>query len=216
VIIAIDGPSGSGKSTIAKGLARRFGSRYLDTGAMYRALALKAMRLGLSGADPEGLSELAGKVVIGFEGPPEAQRALLDGEDVSDEIRLPRVGDLASAISVWPPVRRRMVALQQAIIAEGGWTMDGRDTTTVVAPNADVKVYLDASPEERARRRTLELGERGVAAEYAEVLADMRERDTRDRTRADSPLTVAPDAAVVNTDGLGIEQVVDRIAELVR
>jgi cytidylate kinase len=215
LVVAIDGPAGVGKSTVAKGVARRFGLRYLDTGAMYRALALKAERAGLGADDVDALAQMAGRVEIRFEGEPEEQRVLLDGEDVSEQIRRPEISDLASAISVHSAVRRRLVALQQRLASEGGWTMEGRDTTTVVAPHADLKIYLDASAEVRAQRRVGDLLARGMPADYESVLREIRERDERDRTRADSPLRVAEDAVTVRTDDMNAEQVIEHIVGLV-
>ncbi|MEP0765432.1 MAG: (d)CMP kinase [Fimbriimonadia bacterium] len=211
LVIAIDGPSGAGKSTVAKALAERLGLHYLDTGAMYRALALTATRAGLTDAPADALGDLAASLQIVFEGPPTAQRVICQGRDVTEEIRTPETGDLASALSVHSTVRRAMVTAQQRIIESGGWTLEGRDTTTVVAPDADLKVYLDASPEVRARRRYEELTARGIETTVAEVLAQQRERDCRDSTREDSPLRRAPDAIIVDSSDLSVEQVVDRI-----
>ena len=214
LVIAIDGPSGAGKSTVAKAIAERLGLHYLDTGAMYRALASEALRLQLADASPEVLGELAAGLRIDFEGQPAAQRVICNGHDITEEIRRPEVGDAASALSVHPAVRRAMVAAQQRMIASGGWTLEGRDTTTVVAPEADLKVYLDASPEVRARRRFEELRARGVNTSMAAVLAQQKERDERDTTREDSPLQQAPDAVVVDSTELSVEQVVERIVAL--
>lgn len=211
LVIAIDGPAGAGKSTVAKALARELGLNYLDTGAMYRALALKAQRTGLGPKDGEAAARLCEGVRIDFEG----QRVLLDGEDVSTEIRTLEIGELASALSAFSAVRALLVARQKAMVAEGGYTLEGRDVTTVVAPHANVKVYLTASLEERAKRRHLELEERGVADEYGKVRKEMQVRDHRDITREDSPLTVAPGAAVIETAGLTPEQVVAKIKALI-
>lgn len=211
LVIAIDGPSGAGKSTVAKALAERLGLHYLDTGAMYRALALAAVRANLADGSPQQLGDLAASLEISFEGPPTAQRVMCQGRDVTEEIRTPEIGELASALSVHSTVRRAMVAAQQRIIASGGWTLEGRDTTTVVAPEADLKVYLDASPEVRARRRYEELQARGIATTMAEVLTQQRERDHRDSTRADSPLRCAEGAVIVDTSSLTVSQVVERI-----
>jgi cytidylate kinase len=212
MVIAIDGPAGAGKSTIAKLIAKRFGLQYLDTGAMYRAFAVKAMRLDMIHASPEELGLLAEKLDLRFDG----DRLFMDGEDVSEAIRQPVISELSSALSVHPPVRRALVALQQTMIASGGWTLEGRDTTTVVAPDADIKLYLDASPKVRASRRTKELRERGISADTTEVLSHMMSRDARDKSRADSPLTIAPDADLVITDDLTIEEVFQRVDALVK
>ncbi|GMV35879.1 MAG: cytidylate kinase [Fimbriimonadales bacterium] len=214
LVIAIDGPSGAGKSTVAKALAERIGLRYLDTGAMYRALALEAVKAKIADAPPEQLGDLAASLQVCFEGPPAAQRVICNGRDVTEEIRTPEIGDLASALSVHSAVRRAMVAAQRRIIASGGWTLEGRDTTTVVAPDADLKVYLDASPEVRARRRYEELAARGIETTLAEVLEQQMERDHRDSTREDSPLRRAQDAVLIDSSDLSVEQVVDRIIAL--
>lgn len=215
MVIAIDGPSGAGKSTVARALAKRFGLQYLDTGAMYRALALRVIRARCMDAGPTILAGLAQGMMLGFEPDNGGQRVIMDGKDVSEEIRAPEVGNLASAISVHTAVRRELVELQRCMIREGDWTLEGRDTTTVVAPHADMKVYLDAAVEVRAKRRTDELAGRGMDADYKQVVAEMRERDHRDMTRADSPLRVAEDAIVVTTDKLSAEEVVETIVALV-
>jgi CMP/dCMP kinase len=212
LVIAIDGPAGAGKSTVAKALARELGLRYLDTGAMYRALALAASRAGLTAADGPRAAELADRIEISFgEGDP--PRVLLDGEDVTGLIRTPEIGELASALSTHSGVRQALVARQQAMVAEGGYTLEGRDVTTVVAPNAQVKVYLTASLEERAKRRQLEMGVK--SPEYDELRKQMQTRDHRDITREDSPLTVAPDAHIIESGCLTVEQVVEKIRWLV-
>jgi len=214
LVIAIDGPAGAGKSTVAKALARDLGLNYLDTGAMYRALALKAQRNGLGPGDGEGAAEI-GRTTAILLAAGDPQRVLLDGEDVTAAIRTLEIGELASALSIFPAVRQILVAQQQAMVAEGGFTLEGRDVTTVVAPDADVKVFLTASLEERARRRTLELDEKGMPDDYGKVRKEMQVRDHRDVTREDSPLTVAPGATVVETGGLTPEEVVERIKALI-
>ncbi len=207
LVIAIDGPAGAGKSTIAKLLAARLGLRYLDTGAMYRALALKASRSGVVG---EEAARLIASTHIAF-GSGEPQAVLLDGEDVTDAIRTPEIGEAASALSLHPPVRRAMVALQQAFVAEGGVVLEGRDTTTVVAPNATLKLYMTASLEERARRRTREFSQKGVQAGFERVRTEIEQRDHRDITREDSPLEVAADARVVETATLSVDEVLAKV-----
>lgn len=207
LVIAIDGPAGAGKSTIAKLLAARLDLRYLDTGAMYRALALKAARKGVGG---EAAADLMSDTRIAF-GPGDPQRVLLDGEDVTAAIRTPEIGEAASALSLHPPVRRAMVALQRASVAEGGVVLEGRDTTTVVAPDATVKLYLTASLEERAQRRTREFAEKGMATGFERVRTEIEQRDHRDITREDSPLEVAPDAHVVETATLSVDEVLARV-----
>lgn len=210
-MIAIDGPAGAGKSTIAKLLAARLSLRYLDTGAMYRALALKATREAIEG---EAAAELMTTTAIAF-GAGEPQAVLLDGEDVTQAIRTPEIGEAASALSQYPAVRREMVALQQAFVREGGVVLEGRDTTTVVAPQADLKLYLTASLEERARRRTHEFSSHGVEAGFERVRSEIEQRDHRDITREDSPLAVAPDAHVVETATLTVDEVLARVLSLV-
>jgi len=201
VLIAIDGPAGAGKSSVARAVAERLGFTYLDSGAMYRAVGLAAQRVGREPA------EVAGEVDIAFdEG---GRRVLLGGEDVSDAIRTPEASELASQAAALPVVREAMVERQRELVHDGDWVAEGRDIGTVVAPGAEVKVFLDASPEERARRRAAQTG-----GEYEAILADQKVRDERDRTRAASPLTAAEDAVTLDTTGLSLDEVVDRIVEL--
>lgn len=212
LVIAIDGPAGAGKSTVAKALARELGLKYLDTGAMYRAVALAASRSGLRVSDGDQAAVLASTMQIGFgEGDP--PKVLMDGEDVSALIRTPEIGELASALSTHSGVRQALVARQQAMVAEGGYTLEGRDVTTVVAPNAHVKVYLTASLEERSKRRHLELGDR--APEYDELRRQIQTRDHRDITRDDSPLTHAHDAHLIESGGMTVDEVVQKIKWLI-
>ncbi|AIE88087.1 (d)CMP kinase [Fimbriimonas ginsengisoli] len=213
IVIAIDGPAGAGKSTVSKRLAHELGLHYLDTGAMYRALALKADRAGLDPADGAGVAALMEDTTIDF-GDGEPQRVLLDGEDVTDAIRTLKAGELASAISTQTPVRRALVVRQQALVAKGGVILEGRDATTVIAPHADVKVYLTASLEERAKRRTTEMVNKGMEPSFEDVRSQIENRDHRDITRDDSPLTVAPDAHLVESAGLTVDQVVAAIKAL--
>jgi len=216
-VVAIDGPAGSGKSTLAQGLARALGFVFLDTGAMYRALALAAQRAGIDPDDAERLAQLAQQVDIRFEADGETQRVLLDGEDVSEAIRTPEISDLASRIAVHAGVRRAMVALQRALAsAAHGVVAEGRDTTTVVFPDAAVKLYLDASPQERARRRQHQLQQQGIDAPYEQVLQAILERDARDAARADSPLRIADDALVIQNDGWSKEQTLEYALQLCR
>lgn len=210
VVIAIDGPAGAGKSTVSKLLAKRLDLRYLDSGAMYRAIALKAIRLGVDPGDERTLGELAEQAHIEF-GDGDPQRVWLDGEDVTEQIRTPTVSDWASRISVHPAVRRALVKKQQRIVAEGGVTLEGRDATTVIAPDATLKVFLTASVEERARRRWLEYKAKGDDVSLEAVLAQVLERDRRDTERESSPLTQAEDAMVIDSGNLTPGEVVEEI-----
>ncbi len=218
--IGIDGPAGAGKSTIAMLLARRFGLAYVDTGAMYRGVALATKRSGAAIDDEAALTLIAEAAEFGFAMDPSPDKLLnrvsLGGEDVTEAIREPEISQLASSVSALSGVRRALVAKQQQLGAAGGVVMEGRDICTVVLPAAEVKIFLTASPEERARRRHIELIEKGKSSDYDRVLAEIRERDHRDSTRADSPLKPAADSVVVDTDKLTVEQVVGRIAEITR
>jgi CMP/dCMP kinase len=196
MLVAIDGPAGAGKSTVARAVAEALGFTYLDTGAMYRCVALA--RLRDPSADPAALN-----IELG-------ERVLLDGEDVTQAIRSPQVSEHASRVSAEPAVRAAMVAKQRELIAGADWVAEGRDVGTVVAPDAEVKVWLTASPEERARRRAAEL-----QADVDTVLRDQAARDERDARRDHSPMEPAGDAVEVDTTGLTIQQVVARIVELV-
>lgn len=214
-VIAIDGPAGSGKSTLARLLADALGFVYLDTGAMYRALALLAQREGVDPTDEPVLTRLAETMQLKFQRTNGEQRVLLNGEDVSEAIRHPNIGQLASRISVHSDVRRALVAKQRAIAQQvHGLVAEGRDTTTVVFPEAILKIFLTASPEERARRRQAQLREQGIDLPFEEVLHEIRERDERDSTRADSPMRQADDAVRIENDHLTKEQTLQRVLEL--
>lgn len=213
IVIAIDGPAGAGKSTVAKALARALNLSYLDTGAMYRAMALKASRKGFGPLDGDEVAALGPATRIAFE-PGEPQHVILDGEDVTDAIRTAAIGQLASELSTHSGVRKVLVNRQKDIVARGGVVLEGRDVTTVVAPNADLKVYLTASLEERASRRLREFTSKGLPADFSRVRNDMEERDHRDITRTDSPLTVAPGAHIVDSANMTPDEVVHAIRAL--
>lgn len=215
LVVTIDGPSAAGKSTTARLVAERLGFLYLDTGAFYRALALKALREGLRPEEAGGLAAMARGTAIEFTGSPAAAHVFLDGEDVTAEIRTPAVSEMASRVAAVPEVRRLLVAWQRALRAKGPLVGEGRDLGTVVFPDAEVKVYLDADLETRARRRCRELHARGIAVELEAVREDLARRDERDRTRADSPLRAAEGAIVVDTSGMELEEQVKAVLDLV-
>ena len=207
-IIAIDGPSGAGKSTLGRRLARELGLLYIDTGAMYRAVALAAAACGVGEADAEGLARVAHRARIRLEGDPDSLRVFLDERDVSAEIRGEAAGRGASVVSAVPGVRRELVRRQRELgESGGGCVLDGRDIGTVVFPAADVKFFLTAAPEARARRRFDEEQAGAAAREFEATLADINDRDLRDATRADSPLAIAEDAVVIDTTELSVEEV---------
>lgn len=214
LVIAIDGPAGAGKSTVAKSLARRLGLRYLDTGAMYRALAWKSVQAGVSPLDGPAVAALGRLSSIDFLASDGGQRVLVDGEDVTEAIRTAEIGQLASEISAHSAVRAVLVEQQKSIVSHGGVTLEGRDVTSVVAPNATVKVYLTASLEERAKRRTLEFEGKGVSVGFDQVRQDIENRDHRDINREDSPLIVAPGAVVIDSARMTPEEVLEEIVAL--
>jgi cytidylate kinase len=199
-VVAIDGPAGSGKSTVARAAARKLGFTYLDSGAMYRSVALAALRRGV---EPSKIAS-ALRIELG-------DRITVDGGDVTDELRGPAVSEAASRAAADPRVRKAMVAQQRRLLEHGDWVAEGRDIGTVVAPDAEVKVFLTADPRERARRRAAELG-----ADPDTVLAEQAIRDERDQAREHSPLRPAPGAVVLDTTALGIDEVVEQVVSLVK
>ena len=215
-IVAIDGPVGAGKSTVARAVAQRLRFRYVDTGAMYRSVAWAALQRGIRLSDEGAVTALAQSLQIDFVTDPEGQRVLVDGVDVTDLIRTPQVSDGASVVSVYPGVRVALVAVQRRLGADGGVVMEGRDIGTVVFPDAEIKVFLDASLDERARRRFEELRARGVGADLESVRRAEEERDRRDRTRSHSPLRAASDAVVIDSTGIPADEVAARIVQLVQ
>jgi cytidylate kinase len=212
VVVAIDGPSGAGKSTIARRLAARLGFTYIDTGAMYRAVALWAARQGVDTSDMHRAEQLALAANIDLA----PGRIALNGEDITEAIRTPDISNGASKISAIPGVRRAMVAKQREIGERTSVVMEGRDIGTVVFPHAEVKIFLDATAAERVRRRHAELAAKGLAIAEEQLAREMRERDERDSTRADAPLTQAPDAVYLDSSGMGIEDVEEAILKIVR
>jgi cytidylate kinase len=222
IIVAIDGPSGAGKSTVARHLARHFGLLNLETGAMYRAFALKALRAGVPLDESTALERLAAQTDLRLEPGEEGNRVLLDGEDVTGQLRNQTVTDAASRVSVHSPIRSWMVQMQQKLGAEGGIVMEGRDIGTVVFPQAEVKIFLDAAPEVRGLRRFDQIAQNSQIthpgpqpAEQPEaVIRDLRARDERDRNRANSPLKPAADATVLDSTAMSLEDVL-RAAETI-
>lgn len=212
--IAIDGPAGAGKSTVARLLARRLGYLYIDSGAMYRAIALLSYQNAISPEEADAVSALARTARITFHPDDDGQRLFLGDDDVSEEIRSPEISSIASKVSAIPGVRVALVAQQQALGAQGGVVMEGRDIGTVVFPNAEMKIFLTASPEARAARRLQDIQARGHRTETLEgVRAAQDERDFRDATRSVSPLVSASDALEIESDSMGPEEVVDAIIQ---
>jgi cytidylate kinase len=216
MIIAIDGPAGSGKSTVAREVARRLGFTYLDSGAMYRAVTLAALARDADLDDGPALGRVAGALDIELHRRDDDNaRVTMDGRDVSDAIREPRVTGASSRVAAHPEVRRAMLAKQRALIVGGNYVVEGRDIGTVVAPDAPVKAFLTADPGERARRRAAELERRGVSIQEADVRSAIEERDKLDSTRSAAPLRQADDAELIDTTGMTADAVADRIVALV-
>ena len=216
LIVAIDGPAAAGKSTAGKALAARLGYLYIDTGALYRAVAWLAERAGIAEAPGAVVAARAGAAEIRLEGDPAHLRVLVDGRDVSAEIRTPRMSDLSSRLSALPEVRAALLGLQRRLGAAGGVVMDGRDIGTVIFPGADAKFFVSASPEARSRRRHEELLARGLPSDAARVRAELEERDLRDAGRDVAPLRAAPVAVALDTTSLTPEQVLDRMLWVVQ
>ncbi len=212
MIIAIDGPSGAGKGTIARTLSEELGYRHLDTGAMYRAVAWSTVRTGIALHDENAIAALARAAEIVLEG----GAVLIDGHDVTRAIRTPEIDNAASAVARLPRVREVLVARQRDLGAGGDVVMEGRDIGTVVFPDADVKIYLDASEEERARRRVNDASHASSQAGHAAVAEAIKARDTADSTRAASPLMMAPDAIRIDTTSMPVMEVVDRVLAIIR
>ena len=214
MVIAIDGPAGAGKSTIAKGIAAKLGFVYIDTGAMYRAVALWAIRAGIVDTDFHKVEQLAVQAEISFQAG--TRRVILNGEDVTEAIRTPEVSAAASRVSAISGVRRAMVEKQRAMAAKNSVVMEGRDIGSVVFPDARVKIFLDAPASERVSRRNRELQGRGVAVDEDGTAREINERDQRDRTRAEAPLVQAPDAVYLDSGGLTVDEVEQEVLRIVR
>lgn len=215
LIIAIDGPSGAGKSTLGRMLARELGLLYIDTGSMYRAVALAVLESSINAGDDVAVGSLASRIDIDLAGDPDSLCVTLDGDDVTERIRAEDVTHMSSIISTVPAVRRAMVQRQREL-GKRGAVMNGRDIGTVVFPDADVKFFLTAVPEERAERRLAEEREHNPAVTYEQTLADITERDMRDTTRTDSPLIAAKDAILIDSTGQAVEKVFERMITIVR
>jgi len=217
LVIAIDGPSGAGKSTVARLLAERLGYIYIDTGAMYRAIGWKAKREGIDPADEQGLAGLCSRTEVTIKQDNKNPSFFVDGIDVSSEIRTPEMGMLASAVSKSPAVRGRLLTLQRELGESGGVVMDGRDIGTVVFPDADLKFYLDASAEERGRRRYLELRAKGMDVDRARITQEIEQRDRQDSGREIAPLKQADDALLIDSSSMAIDEVLSRmVSEIVK
>ena len=213
--IAIDGPAGAGKSTVAKKLAEDYGYIYVDTGAMYRAMALYFLRQGIDSHDEAAIGRACETVSISLEYENGIQQVYLNGENVSSELRTEAVGNMASNTSVYAPVRKKLVELQRELAGRRDVVMDGRDIGTVVLPDATVKIFLTAAPEARARRRWLEYQQKGMEVAFEDVLADVKQRDYQDTHRAAAPLKQAEDAVLLDTSDLNFEQSLAAMKEII-
>ena len=215
-VVTVDGPAGSGKSTVGRLLARTLSYMYLDTGALYRAVALKVGRAGLDASDRAAVAALCGETDVALVESGGATRILLDGRDVTDLVRTPEISMLASTVSAVPEVRQRLLAVQREAARAGGIVAEGRDMGTVVFPGADVKFFLTAGPEERGRRRWLELRERGHAVELEDVVRDVVGRDRQDSEREIAPLRPAEGGVLVDSTGKTVEEVVEEMLRVIR
>lgn len=216
MIIAIDGPAGAGKSTVAKALARKLNYLYIDTGAMYRAVAWKVLQEGIEYEDSTRIGQLAAEQVIELAGSVDDLRVSIGGDDITSEIRTPAISQAASIVSAIPAVRRALVARQQEMGRVGNVVMEGRDIGTVVFPQAEVKIFLDASADARTERRFAEDLQKGAAASLAETRAALETRDSRDASRADSPLVQAADAVYLDSSGFTIEEVIEQVMRVIQ
>jgi cytidylate kinase len=217
LIIAIDGPAGSGKSTVAKELSKKLGFTYIDTGAMYRAVAYKVKQEGVNPENPEEVIRVLKEIEIKLLPSDSGTKVILNGEDISDKIRTEEIGKIASKIARHSKVRKILVQKQREMGEKAGnAVIEGRDTGTVIFPDADIKIFMTASPEIRAKRRWKELRSRGIKIEFDQILKEVKERDYLDQTREDSPLKPAEDAVIIDTSDKSIDQVINQILELIK